>query len=157
MAASGLRHTLLAVQEGGMTASIHHITAANTSLLDNVGPDVFDHAIDRRYLAAYVADPRHALFVAVENGAVAGHIRGNVHLQPDRAPDLYIDNLGTTPAHQRRGIAAGLMDALIAWGKTQGCTYAWVATEIDNDGAKGFYAAQRFMHDSIAMFALEFD
>jgi aminoglycoside 6'-N-acetyltransferase I len=79
------------------------------------------------------------------------------HAEPDRAPDLYIDNLGTTPAHQRRGIAAGLMDALIAWGKTQGCTYAWVATEIDNDGAKGFYAAQRFMHDSIAMFALEFD
>jgi len=65
MAASGLPHTLLAVQEGDMTASIHHITAANTSLLDNVGPDVFDHAIDRRYLAAYVADPRHALFVEV--------------------------------------------------------------------------------------------
>ena len=34
---------------------------------------------------------------------------------------------------------------------------AAVATEIDNDGAKGFYTAQRFMHDSIAMFALEFD
>ena len=140
-----------------MPASIHHITAANTALLDNINPDVFDHAIDQRYLAAYVADPRHALFVAVENGAVVSHIRGNVHLQPDRAPDLYIDNLGTAPRHQRRGIAARLMDALIAWGKTQGCTYAWVATEIDNDGAKGFYAAQRFMHDSIAMFALDFD
>ena len=157
MAASGLPQTLLAVQECEMTTTIHHITAANTALLDNVDADVFDHAIDRRHLAAYVADPRHALFVAVENGVVVAHIRGNVHLQPDRAPDLYIDNLGTAPSHQRRGIAARLMDALIAWGKAQGCTYAWVATEIDNDGAKGFYAAQRFMHDSIAMFALDFD
>ena len=49
-----------------MPASIHHITAANTALLDNINPDVFDHAIDQRYLAAYVADPRHGLFVAVE-------------------------------------------------------------------------------------------
>jgi ribosomal protein S18 acetylase RimI-like enzyme len=144
-------------QERAMPASIHHITATNTALLDKVDPDVFDHDIDQRYLAAYVADPRHALFVAVEKGAVVGHIRGNVHLQPDRAPDLYIDNLGTTPSQQRRGIAARLMDALIAWGKAQGCTYAWVATETDNEGAKGFYAAQRFMHDSIGMFALEFD
>ena len=95
-----------------MPASIHHITAANTALLDNIDPDVFDHAIDQRYLAAYVADPRHALFVAVENGAVVSHIRGNVHLQPDRAPDLYIDNLGTAAfgkmaevvlANRRRG------------------------------------------------------
>jgi ribosomal protein S18 acetylase RimI-like enzyme len=140
-----------------MPASIHHITSANTDLLARVHPDVFDHPIDSRFLAAYVADPRHGLFVAIENGVVVSHIRGNVHLQPDRAPDLYIDNLGTAPSHQRRGIAARLMDALIAWGKAQGCTYAWVATEIDNDGAKGFYAAQRFMHDSIAMFALEFD
>jgi ribosomal protein S18 acetylase RimI-like enzyme len=140
-----------------MPASIHRITAANAALLDRVDPDVFDHPIDPRYLEAYVADPRHALFVAVENGVVVGHIRGNTHLQPDRAPDLYIDNLGTAPSHQRRGIAARLMDALIAWGKAQGCTYAWVATETDNEGAKGFYAAQRFMHDTIAMFALEFD
>lgn len=140
-----------------MPASIHHITAANTALLDRVDPDVFDHPIDQRHLAAYVADPRHGLFVAVENGAVVGHIRGNVHLQPDRAPDLYIDNLGTAPSHQRRGIAARLMEALVAWGTAQGCTYAWVATETDNDGARGFYAAQSFMYDSISMFALEFD
>jgi len=140
-----------------MAASIHHITATNTALLDRVDREVFDHPIDRHFLAAYIADPHHALFVAVENGTVVAHIRGNVHLQPDRAPDLYIDNLGTALAHQRRGIAARLMDALIAWGKSQGCTYAWVATETDNDGARGFYAAQRFMYDSISMFALEFD
>lgn len=140
-----------------MTFTVHHITAANTALLDKVDPDVFDHPIDPRHLAAYVADPRHALFVAVENGVVVSHIRGNVHLQPDRAPDLYIDNLGTAPSHQRRGLASQLMDALIDWGEAQGCTYAWVATETDNEGAKGFYAAQRFMHDSIAMFALDFD
>jgi ribosomal protein S18 acetylase RimI-like enzyme len=80
-----------------------------------------------------------------------------VHLQPDRAPDLYIDNLGTDTAHQRRGVASQLMKALTAWGKAQGCNFAWVATETDNNGARGFYAAQHFTHGEIAMFSLEMD
>jgi len=46
---------------------------------------------------------------------------------------------------------------MLAWGAAQGCTYAWVATETDNHGARGFYAAQAFTHDTIAMFALELD
>lgn len=137
--------------------AIHHITAANVALLDNVEPDIFDHAVDRAHLAAYVADPRHAMFVAVQDGQVVGQIRGSVHLQPDRAPDLYIDNLGTAPALQRRGIASAMMKAMLAWGEAQGCTYAWVATETDNDQAKALYAAQRFSLDTIAMFALEMD
>ncbi len=137
--------------------TIHHITPANTALLANVDPDIFDHAIDPAHLAVYVADPRHAMFVAMEDDLVIGQIRGSVHLQPDRASDLYIDNLGTAPALQRRGIAAAMMKAMLAWGEAQGCTYAWVATETDNEQAKGFYAAQRFMRDTIAMFALEID
>ena len=53
------------------------------------------------------------------------------------------------------GVASALMKAMLAWGKAQGCTHAWVATETDNEQAKGFYAAQRFMHDTIALFARE--
>lgn len=140
-----------------MTITVHHITTANMDLLAHVAPDVFDHEIQPALLAAYAADKRHALFVAMEKNTVIGHIRGNVHLQPDRAPDLYIDNLGTDSAHHRRGIATSLMKALLAWGKAQGCTYAWVATETDNDGAKYFYTAQHFTHGEIAMFSLEMD
>ncbi len=140
-----------------MTASIHHITPANAGFLDNVDPDVFDHAIQPSRLAEYLSDARHAMFVAVDDGLVVGQIRGSVHLQPDRASDLYIDNLGTAPSHQRRGIAAAMIAAMLDWGKAQGCTYAWVATETDNDGAKGFYASQRFALDEIAMYALAMD
>lgn len=140
-----------------MTFAIHHVTPATTALLAHVDPDVFDHEIDPARLAAFAAAPLHALFVAVEGGLVVGQIRGSVHLQPDRASDLYIDNLGTAPAQQRRGIASALMARMLDWGKEQGCTYAWVATETDNDGAKGFYAAQGFAHGEVAMFSLEAD
>ena len=140
-----------------MPTAIHHITAANAGLLDNVDPDIFDYAIDPAHLAAYVADPRHAMFVAMDGDLVVGQIRGSVHLQPDRASDLYVDNLGTAPALQRRGIAAAMMKAMLAWGEAQGCTYAWVATETDNEQAKGFYAAQAFERGTIAMFSMELD
>ncbi|OYX51613.1 MAG: hypothetical protein B7Y90_01095 [Alphaproteobacteria bacterium 32-64-14] len=140
-----------------MSAAIHHITPANMALLDHVDPDVFDHAIDPAHLAAYATAPLHAMFVATDGPLVVGQIRGSVHLQPDRAPDLYIDNLGTAPSHQRRGIASALMARMLGWGKRQGCTYAWVATENNNGGAQGFYAAQAFTHDTITMFALEMD
>jgi ribosomal protein S18 acetylase RimI-like enzyme len=140
-----------------MTVSIHQITATNAALLGKVDPDVFDHAIDPARVDAYAADPLHAMFVAVEKDLVVGQIRGSVHLQPDRAPDLYIDNLGTAPDRQRRGIASALMKEMLAWGALRGCTYAWVATETDNEQAKGFYAAQTFDHGTIAMFAMEMD
>jgi ribosomal protein S18 acetylase RimI-like enzyme len=48
-----------------------------------------------------------------------------------------------------------MMKAMLDWGKAQGCAYAWVATEPDNEQAKGFYAAQRYTSDTIALFARE--
>lgn len=74
---------------------------------------------------------------------------------PTAPRDLYIDNLGTAPSHQRRGVASAMMKAMLDWGKAQGCAYAWVATEPDNEQAKGFYAAQRYTSDTIALFARE--
>lgn len=136
---------------------IHRITPERTALLSSVDPDVFDHAIDPEHLAAYAAAPLHAMFVALADDMVVGQIRGCVHLQPDRSADLYVDNLGTAPSHQRRGIASALMKAMLAWGREQGCTHCWVATETDNEGAQGFDAASAFSRETIAMFALEMD
>jgi ribosomal protein S18 acetylase RimI-like enzyme len=138
-----------------MSVSIHQLSLENAGLLANIDPDVFDHEIRQDMLAAYLSDPRHAMFVAVEDGVVVGQVRGNVHLQPDRASDLYLDNLGTAPSHQRRGIATQLVRALTAWGKAHGCTYVWLATETDNTGAILFYKAQNFERATMEMLATD--
>jgi ribosomal protein S18 acetylase RimI-like enzyme len=135
--------------------TLHHITQENRALLANIAEDVFDHEIAPDKLDAFLACPQHRLIVAVDGGEVIGHIRGIVHLQPDKASDLYIDNLGVTPGRQREGIAAHLIRELVAWGKAEGCIHAWVATETDNDGAKAFYASQRFQHQTIAYFGAD--
>lgn len=103
-----------------MSAEIHCAAADNAELLANVAEDVLDEDILPERLSLFLALPGHVMFLAVEDGAVVGQIRGMVYFQPDRASDLYIDNLGVAAAYQRRGIATQLINALIAWGEGQG-------------------------------------
>jgi len=127
-----------------VTIDIECVTPANASLLAAVAEDVFDEDITPDRLGAFLAADGHVMFVAVEAGQVVGQIRGMVHVQPDRASDLYIDNLGVAPSHKRRQIGSQLIAALMAWGEAQGCTYVWLATEPDNDEGLGFYNTLNF-------------
>ena len=79
--------------------------------------------------------------VAMDAGICIAQIRAMVQHQPDAPPVLYIDNLGVTPAHQRKGLARALIDAALTWGRAQGCDGAWVATELDNHPALALYRA----------------
>ena len=81
-------------------AEIHRITSRNAALLDSVAEEVFDERIDARCLQAYLADAAHLMLVAVEEGRVVGQCRAVVHLQPDQAPELYLDNLGVANTAQ---------------------------------------------------------
>jgi aminoglycoside 6'-N-acetyltransferase I len=122
-----------------MQFEIVNITPQNLSLLDKVAVDVFDDDINPEFLASYLKQPHHQLFVAVANGEVVGQVRGTIHFQPDEPQHLYVDNLGVTPNAKRQGIASALFKALVDWGKTKGCKTYWVATECDNDEGNGFY------------------
>jgi len=114
---------------------------------------VFDEDITPDRLGPFLAAAGHVMFVAVEADLVVGQIRGMVHVQPDRASDLYIDNLGVAPSHKRRGIGRQLIAALVRWGEAQGCTYAWLATESDNDEAISFYESLKFERNQLEWFA----
>ena len=120
---------------------IRLLGAGETARLGRVADDVFDEPLVASALAAFVAAAGHACFLAMAGALVVGQVRGMVHQQPDRAPDLYIDNLGVAPGWQRRGIATRLVEALMDWGRDRGCETVWVATETDNETAQAFYAS----------------
>ena len=61
------------------------------------------------------------------------------YVHPDKAPQLWINEVGVAPAHQRRGIGSLLLDALLALGRSLGCTEAWPGTEEDNLAARRLY------------------
>ena len=122
-----------------MSVEIRRLTPGDAALLDRVAPDVFDEAVDSERLAAYLAEPGHFMFVAVQDGEVVAQAAAIMHRHPDKGTELYIDEVGVTPRLQRRGIARKLLDEMLALGRTLGCAEAWVGTEPDNLPARGLY------------------
>lgn len=114
---------------------------ADARVLDRVAEGVFDGPVDAALWAQFLAEPSHVLAVAVVDGTVAAMASGVRHLHPDKPPQLWINEVGTGDAHQRRGLARAVLEALLAHGRASGCTEAWVLTDADNTAARGLYTS----------------
>jgi ribosomal protein S18 acetylase RimI-like enzyme len=130
-----------------VTHEIFRITPENASCLSQVDPDIFDAEVDLERTFAFLSTPNHVLIVARVGSLVIGQVRAMLHMQPDGPNQLYIDNLGVAPAHQRQGIASALLREVFLWGKANDCLDAWVATEPDNEEAYRLY--NRFRKSSV--------
>lgn len=109
--------------------------------LDRVAPDVFDQPIRPELAAEFLSDSRHHIAVAIEDDVVVGFASGVHYLHPDKPPELWINEIGVAPTHQRQGIATRVLEALLARGRELGCREAWVLTERDNEAAVALYAS----------------
>ena len=118
---------------------IRLLTAGDAAVLQRVAPDVFDGRVDPRWTSEFLADARHHLIVALEDDVVVGMISAVHYVHPDKAPQLWINELGVASSHWRRGIGSRLLSAMLEHGRTLGCTEAWVGTEVDNVAARGLY------------------
>lgn len=126
------------------TIEIMQLGPADVSVLDHVAEDVFDNAIDPVRARDFLNTQNHVMFVARADGAdgvVVGIASGVVMQHPDKPPQLFVNEVGVGPAWQRRGIATRLVEALLNYGRHQGCNEAWLGTELDNIAARGLYQA----------------
>ena len=123
----------------GYGPEIVRLSPDNAGLLDRIAEDVFDEPVRPDRLAAYLADPGHIMLVAVSDGIVIGQCAAVVHRHPDKVAELYIDEVGVSPAFQRKGIARAMVERMLAIGNELGCGEAWVGTEPDNLPARGLY------------------
>lgn len=110
-------------------------------VFEHMAPDVFDNAIDARWAAEFLGDPRHHLAVAIDGEEVVGMASAVHYVHPDKGPELWINEVGVTPSHHRMGVGKRLMQALFEHGRTLGCTEAWVLTEHDNTAARALYGS----------------
>jgi ribosomal protein S18 acetylase RimI-like enzyme len=90
--------------------------------------------------AAFLSDPRHHLIVSYVDGEPAGFISATEILQPDRTPELFLNELGVAEPMRRRGAATAMMEALVRLGRALGCTAIWVLTDEGNPAAMATYA-----------------
>lgn len=108
-------------------------------VLDSVAPDVFDHAVEPRFVDAFFRDPRSMIAVAIDDGVVVGMATAFTYVHPDKPRQLFINEVGVAPPYQRRGLGSALVAALLERAKQMGCVEAWVATEEENTPARLLY------------------
>lgn len=113
--------------------------AKDVSVLERVADDVFDGPVDPKWCSEFFRDARHHLAVAIDDGAVVGMVSAVHYVHPDKAPQLWINEIGVAATHRRRGIGRQLLDTILAHGRTLGCTEAWLGTEETNEPARSLY------------------
>jgi ribosomal protein S18 acetylase RimI-like enzyme len=111
----------------------------DADLLYGVPPGVFDWPIEQPWCDQFLADPRHHLAIAISGAAIVGFASGVHYVHPDKAPELYINEVGVTPSFRRRGIGKALMQCLLQHAIALGCTTAWLLTEKKNTEARSLY------------------
>jgi ribosomal protein S18 acetylase RimI-like enzyme len=131
---------------------IRRLTVDEADLMDRVADGVFDEPVDSARLAAYLAEPGHIMFVAIACSQVVGQCAAVIHRHPDKVTELYIDEVGVASDFTRQGIARGLLEAMLAYGKAAGCQEAWVGTEPDNQPARGLYESRGAMAEPFVMY-----
>jgi len=124
-----------------MAAVVRVLDSGDAPVLERVAPEVLDRGIVPRLAAEFLADPRHHIAVAVEDGLVVAFASGVHYVHPDKPAELWINEVGVSPAHRRRGLGAAVVGALLDEGRRLGCVNAWVLTDRSNEPAMALYAS----------------
>lgn len=120
---------------------------ADLSQYNALTDDVRKRALAFRREQVEVDDAR--TLVAVDDGRLVGYVSGEV--QPS-APifqsgdDLYVSEVYVREEFRRRGVAADLLDAIVAWGREQGCDTTSLDVDVANTAARAFYEDAGFQH-----------
>ncbi len=124
-----------------MSLDVRLLGPEDASILLRVAPDVFDGQVDARWSKEFLSDPRHHLVVALDGEIVVGMASAVHYVHPDKAPQLFINELAVATSHQNRGIGQRLLASLLGKGRALRCTEAWVLTEESNTFARRLYAS----------------
>jgi ribosomal protein S18 acetylase RimI-like enzyme len=124
-----------------MAIEIKILQRGDDSVLMNVAAEVFDKPIEAALTREFLEDPRHHIAVAIDGGLVVGFASGIHYIHPDKAPELWVNEVAVAPTHRRRGLGTAVLKALLAVGQAHTCTVAWVLTYRNNAAAMALYSS----------------
>ena len=124
-----------------MSITIKVLQRGDETILMNIAPEVFDNPINMEFTKEFLADPRHHIAVAIDDGLVVGFASGVHYIHPDKLPELWINEVGLAPTHRRRGLGKAVLKALLEVGRVHNCTTAWVLTYRTNVAAMALYSS----------------
>lgn len=122
-----------------MSLEFRVLGAADSGALAKVAPGVFDHEVVPALGAEFLKDPRHHLAVAIDSGTIVAFASGVHYIHPDKPAEMWINEVGVAPSHQRQGLGRKVLETLFAHGRKLGCREAWVLTSPANKAAIRLY------------------
>ncbi|MDX1379412.1 MAG: GNAT family N-acetyltransferase [Anaerolineales bacterium] len=137
--------------------TIKILSNSDISIVVNVADDVFDNPVDERYATEFLADPRHHIVAATDDGVMIGFASAVHYIHPDKPPELWINEVGVAPSHQNQGIGKAILKEMLRLGRKLGCKTAWVLTELENEPARGLYKSAGGRVDADNPVLYEFD
>ncbi|HEU6450703.1 MAG TPA: GNAT family N-acetyltransferase [Gemmatimonadaceae bacterium] len=140
-----------------MGIEIRLLRAGDLAVLDNTADGVFDAPVEERLAREFLGDARHHIVVAIDDGVVVGMASAVDYVHPDKARQLWINEVGVAPTHQRRGIGRLLLAALLEHGRALGCTEAWLGTEEDNVAARRLYESAGGKAEPFVLYSFPLD
>ena len=124
-----------------MALTYRLLGSSDARAFTNVAREVFDELVDERLVHEFLRDPRHHIAVALDEGCIIGFASAIDYVHPDKAPELWVNEVGVSPGYRRRGIGKRLLALLFNEAARLGCTEAWVLTDRDNAAANALYSA----------------
>ena len=139
-----------------MSIEIRLLGPDDLGAFDHVADGVFDHQVDPGLAREFLADSRHHMVVAIEDGVVVGMGSAVDYIHPDKPRQLWINEMGVAPSHQRRGIGKQILAALLSHGRAIGCTEAWLGTELHNEPARRLYESAGGKGEAFVLYSFEY-
>lgn len=118
---------------------IRILGVGDSGVLEKVADGVFDDAVNPKFSAELLADPRHHLCAAIDDGVVIGFGSAVHYVHPDKPPQLWINEVGVADSHRKRGVGKAIVWRLVGLAGELGCSEAWVLTEESNTAARALY------------------
>jgi ribosomal protein S18 acetylase RimI-like enzyme len=140
-----------------MAVTIRLLGPNDGAVLDRVADGVFDLPVQYELAQEFLSDGRHHMMVALDEGEVVGMISAVHYVHPDKRTQLWINEVGVAPSRHRQGIGKQLLRAMLAHGRTLGCTEAWLGTEETNVAARGLYESVGAVPESFLLYEFPLD
>lgn len=137
--------------------TIRCVERSDRSLFERLADDVFDDPINPAWLDEFLADPRHHMAIALADNVIVGMASAVHYLHPDKAPELWINEVAVASTYRQMGLAKAMIGKLLDHGKTLGCREAWVLTESANAAARALYRSARGQESESVMVSFDLE
>ncbi|MGA9534113.1 MAG: GNAT family N-acetyltransferase [Anaerolineales bacterium] len=126
---------------GGAEVQVRVLSMDDDQLLRSAETGLFDQEIQPDLVSEFLGDPRHHLIAAIDEGVVVGFVSAVDYVHPDKAAELWINEVAVAPEYRGRGIGGQLMAEALALADRLNCHQAWVLARAENRAARALYAS----------------